>query len=460
MLSCKLFLTDTGLDCGLPPELENGRMSNLSITTTYNSTVTYECKDGYYFHNNDTSRTCLSSGNWSDENILCISTEEDSICEGIFCPFGAGVLTAIFISAAVILVLLCLAGGCVVRQRLRKSKRSSNISDRKANTLELRALPEVQGSSLSSVPTLKEELSTKRMLFESSQLQLTKVVGQGESGLVYRGYIRENEGNMLVAIKTGKALVAVTDRERLLKEVSLMLTFSHPNVMPLIGLSFDEETPLIIMPFMSNGTVLSYVRDNRKSLYFLESSDNIQVEAAKKTCLGICYQISNGMAYLANYRLVHRDLAARNCMIDEKGIIKVADFGLTEDMYSTIYYRQEKRQTGTEEKVPIKWMALESIETHVFDESTDVWSFGVTCWEVFTCGGVPYAGVPVTTLLRELRSGHRLDRPSNISCSDDIWSVVTSCWSASPQERPKFSTLVNTLTDLLDSDSNYIKLLG
>ena len=58
--------------------------------------------------------------------------------------------------------------------------------------------------------------------------------------------------------------------------------------------------------------------------------------------------------------------------IDEKGIIKVADFGLTEDMYSTIYYRQEKRQTGTEEKVPIKWMALESIETHVFDESTDV----------------------------------------------------------------------------------------
>ena len=69
----------------------------------------------------------------------------------------------------------------------------------------------------------------------------------------------------------------MTDKERLLKEVSLMLTFSHPNVMPLIGLSFDEETPLIIMPFMLNGTVLSYVRDNRKSLFFLEASDNIQV---------------------------------------------------------------------------------------------------------------------------------------------------------------------------------------
>ena len=104
-----------------------------------------------------------------------------------------------------------------------------------------------------------------------------------------------NGNKVLVAIKTGKgndvvnllmtamffcchaALLAVTDKERLLKEVSLMFTFSHPNVMPLIGLSFDEDTPLVIMPFMSNGTILSYARDNRKSLYFLESSDNIHV---------------------------------------------------------------------------------------------------------------------------------------------------------------------------------------
>ena len=69
----------------------------------------------------------------------------------------------------------------------------------------------------------------------------------------------------------------MTGKERLLKEVSLMLTFSHPNVMPLIGLSFDEETPLIIMPFMSNGTVLSYVRENRKTLFILETSHTIEV---------------------------------------------------------------------------------------------------------------------------------------------------------------------------------------
>ena len=177
----------------------------------------------------------------------------------------------------------------------------------------------------------------------------------------------------------------------------------------------------------------------------------------------------------------------------------MSDFGLTEDMYSSNYYRHDSSETETQEKVPIKWMAPESIETGRFDERTDVvsiplvspnnhgnvafkfvtqWSFGVTCWEVFTCGGVPYAGVPVTTLLGELRSGHRLDRPSNLAGSDDMyvaiydqldafviipayysWGVVRSCWLASPQERPKFARLVDTLTDLLDSDPFYIKIL-
>ncbi|CAI8024313.1 Tyrosine-protein kinase transforming protein ros [Geodia barretti] len=247
-------------------------------------------------------------------------------------------------------------------------------------------------------------------------------------------------------------------KERLLKEVILMLTFDHPNVMPLIGLSFDGEMPLIVMPFMSKGNILGYVRNHRESLYFKDPSDHQEVEAARKTCLGMCYQICKGMSYLSKFKFVHRDLAARNCMIDDNDIIKVSDFGLTEDMYSTAYYRHDGCETGTEEKIPIKWMAPESIESNIFDENTDVWSFGVTCWEVFTCGGVPYAGVPVTTLLSELFSGHRLDRPSNITCSDDVWALMTSCWSASPQERPMFATLVNNIADLLDNDPAYIKL--
>ena len=114
----------------------------------------------------------------------------------------------------------------------------------------------------------------------------------------------------------------------------------------------------------------------------------------------------------------------------------MADFGLTEDMYGTKYYRRSESES--EERVPIRWMAPESIETNIYNEATDVvsdsykcligiyvtilcqWSFGVTCWEVLTCGGVPYAGVPAMTLLTELHSGHRLDRPSNVVCSQPM----------------------------------------
>ena len=120
---------------------------------------------------------------------------------------------------------------------------------------------------------------------------------------MYRGYVKRGQCNELVAIKTGKgsthtiellcstvllsqyiALLAVQDKERLLKEVSLMLTFSHPNVMQLIGLSFDGEMPLIIMPFMSKGTVLEYVREHRDSLYITESVDKNQVEQSVGLC--------------------------------------------------------------------------------------------------------------------------------------------------------------------------------
>ena len=110
-----------------------------------------------------------------------------------------------------------------------------------------------------------------------------------------------------------------------------MINFSHPNVIPLIGLCLDQETPLIIMPFMSKGNLLQYVREHRVSLYITESSDIeqvdithvghcdyvnewLQVKAARKESLGMCYQISKGMSYLAKYRFVHRDLAARNCL--------------------------------------------------------------------------------------------------------------------------------------------------
>ena len=123
--------------------------------------------------------------------------------------------------------------------------------------------------------------------------------------------------------------------------------------------------------------------------------------------------------------------------IDRDGVIKVADFGLTEDMYGTNYFRREKEDVS-EEKVPIRWMAPESIEEDIYTEATDVvssdlqlycsslssycpqWSFGVTVWEIFTCGRIPYTGIPAMGLLKELQRGQKLERPDNQACQDEV----------------------------------------
>ncbi|CAI8047953.1 Fibroblast growth factor receptor 1 [Geodia barretti] len=404
-------------------------------TTTENSVVTYKCINGYRFHENITSRTCLASGNWTEGNISCIKIDDD--CEGSDCGLSAGVLAAIICGAGFIpLSCLVAVAGCVVRLRLQKLKKSENIlslTSTEASTLPLHHTVTNQ----SPVQQLREELRTKNMLIPKSQLRLGRVVGQGESGIVYCGYMKSIRGNEVVAVKTGKALLAVKDKDRLLKEERRPCSLCHSCLRAMFWGMLESTGKL---SSLQTSTMRRYKKPQRQVW-----------ECATR--------YPKGWLTLQSSSLFTVTWAARNCMIDWNDVIKVSDFGLTEDIYSYNYFRP-KSTKGDEEKLPIKWMAPESIETNIFNETTDVWSFGVTCWEVFTCGGVPYAGVPVTTLLSELRSGHRLDRPSNISCSDDIWSVVTSCWSASPQERPRFATLVNTLTDLLDSDSNYVKLLG
>jgi serine/threonine protein kinase len=233
-----------------------------------------------------------------------------------------------------------------------------------------------------------------------------------------------------------------------------MLSFEHTNVMSLVGVCLNGDIPLLIMPFMSNGSVLEFVKHHREELLCIDAIE-IQVVSARKTLLNISHQISKGMEYLALERFVHRDLAARNCMIDRDGVIKVADFGLTEDMYGTNYFR---REGGSEEKVPIRWMAPESIEKDIYTEATDVWSFGVTVWEIFTCGRIPYTGIPAMGLLKELQRGQRLERPDNEACLDEVYEIMMSCWSLDSNARPLFKDLVGRISGLLERESDYLEL--
>jgi proto-oncogene tyrosine-protein kinase Met len=141
------------------------------------------------------------------------------------------------------------------------------------------------------------------------------------------------------------------------------------------------------------------------------------------------------MDYLSKQKFVHRDLAARNCLLDANLCVKIADFGLSRDIYEKDYYRIENNVC----KLPIKWMSPESIDKHIFNTKTDVWSYGVLVWELFTRGKAPYLHIKNDLIFDHLNEGNRLPKPKY--CPKVIYLILLKCWSENPKSRPSFAAL-------------------
>eukprot|EP00731_Ephydatia_muelleri_P021571 Em0014g162a len=295
-------------------------------------------------------------------------------------------------------------------------------------------------------------------IVSSDQIRVIHTIGEGEFGVVYRAHLLQLNTRAeprLVAVKTLKGLFTMDDLCSMMGEILKMQDFHHPHVMTLIGVSFDaNHTPSMVMPFMANGSLLSYLKNNRSSLLLAQAAEEEKIHTAQKLLMKMCYQIAQGMAYLAENKFVHRDLAARNCMIDGDGVIKVGDFGLSEDVYRTGYFKLDKGSSGV--RLPFKWLAPESIRDGVFNEKTDVWSYGVTCWEIFTCGRLPYAGVDPCDLPKLLERGRRLERPENAACPETMYSLILECWDSNPEDRPSFIKIGSSLSKALMTMSGYL----
>ncbi|XP_064398643.1 plexin-A2-like isoform X2 [Halichondria panicea] len=283
-------------------------------------------------------------------------------------------------------------------------------------------------------------------------------IGQGEFGVVYKGILTDwNKVPMQgVAVKTLKGLFSLSDVQSMVCEVNKMQDFDHPHVMSLIGVCLDAGPGIaIVMPYMANGSLFDYLKKERDNLELDDDCEIDQILAVRKLLLKMCHQIALGMAYLAEQKFVHRDLAARNCMLDSGGGIRVGDFGLAEDVYASGYFRQNDRANV---KVPYKWMALESLNDAIFTEKTDVWSYGVTVWEVFNGGRTPYPAVDPLSLIQLLGEGRRLERPLTAACATEISVVMRKCWREDPEERPTFLQLSSIVERLLASISGYTEL--
>eukprot|EP00117_Sycon_ciliatum_P012051 scpid68300/ scgid3638/ Vascular endothelial growth factor receptor 1; Fms-like tyrosine kinase 1; Tyrosine-protein kinase FRT; Tyrosine-protein kinase receptor FLT; Vascular permeability factor receptor len=176
-----------------------------------------------------------------------------------------------------------------------------------------------------------------------------------------------------------------------------------------------------------------------------------RVQSLVTLFISFSHQIAAGMEYLSRYSVVHRDLAARNILLTESNTLKIADFGLARELTTFQgYYRHQNHNA-----LPYMWMAPETLpvaENHgsmIFNELTDVWSYGVVLWEIATLGCTPYPTIATKDLLASISAGHRMEEPGD--CPPNLYSVMETCWQVEPEKRPGFSELVDTLDNELQN---------
>uniref|UniRef100_A0A8P4GAU1 receptor protein-tyrosine kinase n=1 Tax=Dicentrarchus labrax TaxID=13489 RepID=A0A8P4GAU1_DICLA len=299
---------------------------------------------------------------------------------------------------------------------------------------------------LSAVANLgvSDELQAKLqdVMVMRTLLSIGKILGEGEFGSVMEGHLRQLDGTSeKVAVKTMK-LDSFSQREieEFLNEAACMKDFNHPNVIKLLGVCLEggsghSPKPMVILPFMKYGDLHSFLLRSRlgESPLFLPT----------QTLLKFMVDIALGMEYLSGRNFLHRDLAARNCMLRNDMTVCVADFGLSKKIYSGDYYRQ-----GRIAKMPVKWIAVESLADRVFTVKSDVWAFGVTMWEIATRGMTPYPGIQNHEIYDYLLEGHRLKQPAD--CLDELYEIMYSCWRADPLDRPCFLQLREMLEKLTE----------
>ena len=235
-----------------------------------------------------------------------------------------------------------------------------------------------------------------------------------------------NNRSKAVTVKMLSPDGAEMNREIFNMDIEMLSSISHMNVIGLLAVCTKDSPECVLLDAGLPGDLLTYMRERKDTV-----PQHIATEPESKELLRIADEISLGMAYLASERFIHKDLALRNCIINNNGVVKISHFGLGPLSYPEAYYRVN------ETDLPIRWMSPEAITSANFTTRSDVWSYGVTLWELYMYGDLPYENLSDEEVLDCILGGKQsLGKP--MKCSNDLLSVMKKCWDQDPNARIGF----------------------
>ena len=353
--------------------------------------------------------TSSNDSNDSNDNTLVIVL-------GIVLPF-------LLILVLTVIVIVFVTRTVINKREGKPSYRSERLDNRRTPLY----------NNYASDPTVKD--SDKLPIIPRENITYISDLGEGNFGMVMKGEARNvipGQYSTLVAIKVLKEGSSSSARSDFVHEAVLVHQFDHPNILKLLGVCFEQEPFCIAFEYMELGDLNKYLRNKAISVSQPTSNLNIQ------QLVDMAINIAAGLEYLAGRHFVHRDLATRNCLINHQLFVKISDFGLSKDIYSKDYYR-----FGEKSVLPIRWMPPEAIVYSKFTTQSDIWSFGIVLWEIFSTGAQPYYTLSNEEVIEYVTDEKVLRCPSG--CPSEIYDLMVDCWATKPNDRPTASELHKAL---------------
>ncbi|KAJ7986486.1 hypothetical protein DPEC_G00340380 [Dallia pectoralis] len=340
--------------------------------------------------------------------------------------------------------------------------------------------------------------------FPRDRLKLGDQLGRGAFGQVVEAAafgIEKATSCTTVAVKMLKEGATSSEYRALMSELKILIHIGHHlNVVNLLGACTKPGSPLmVIVEYCKNGNLSSYLKSKRGEyspfkrrrlqsgpwecvkedvtegdlglgtsnpldictgtavcsrqgeecfVSHLEEEEEWEEHLTMEDLISYSFQVSKGMEFLSSRKCIHRDLAARNILLSENNVVKICDFGLARDVYKDPDYVRKG-----DARLPLKWMAPETIFDRVYTTQSDVWSFGVLLWEIFSLGASPYPGVSIDeAFCRRLKEGTRMRTPDY--APSEIYQTMLDCWLDKPTDRPTFTELVEHLGNLLQASAH------